>query len=42
LTNLFTKEGLRFLLATFAVSFLLGGVVAIVGFCLVVDAIAGK
>jgi hypothetical protein len=40
LTNIFTREGLKLLLATFAVSFVLGVVVAIIGFCMIVDLMA--
>jgi len=38
----FTARGVKALLLTFAVSFLLGGMVAIVGFTLVVDVMAGR
>jgi hypothetical protein len=38
--NVLSKEGLKLLLATFCISFVLGRVVAIVGFTLVVDAMA--
>lgn len=42
LTDFFTRQGLKVLGAVFAVSFLLGSVVAIVGFCMVVDLMAGR
>jgi hypothetical protein len=40
--NWLSREGLKLLFATFCISFVLGGVVAIVGFCMVVDLMAGK
>jgi hypothetical protein len=40
--NWLSREGLKLLFATFCISFVLGGVVAIVGFTLVVDLMAGK
>ena len=36
----FTARGIKALLLTFVVSFLLGGLVAIIGFCMVVDLMA--
>jgi predicted phage tail protein len=38
--DIFTARGLKLLLTTFVVSFLLGGVTAIIGFTLVVDLMA--
>ena len=38
----FTAKGIKALLLTFVVSFLLGGLTAIVGFCMVVDIMAGR
>ena len=38
----FTTRGIKALVMTFVVSFLLGGIVAIVGFCMVVDVMAGR
>jgi hypothetical protein len=38
--NFFSREGLKILAITFAVSFLLGGIVAIVGFTMIVDLMA--
>ena len=40
LSEIFTKKGLKFLLCTFATGFVVGGLVTLVGFCLVVDALA--
>jgi hypothetical protein len=40
LSEIFTKKGLKVLLCTFAVGFITGGITGIVGFCLVVDALA--
>ena len=42
MTDIFTRTGVRLLLATFAVSFIMGGIVAIIGFTLVVDVMAGR
>lgn len=42
LTDIFTKRGLKFLGVVFASGFLLGGIVCIVGFCMVVDLMAGR
>ena len=42
LTDFFTRKGLKVLGAVFAVSFLLGGVTAIIGFAMVVDLMAGR
>jgi hypothetical protein len=42
LTDFFTRQGLKVLGAVFAVSFLLGGVTAIIGFTMVVDLMAGR
>lgn len=38
----FTARGIKALLLTFAVSFLLGGLVAIIGFCMIVDLMTGR
>jgi hypothetical protein len=38
----FTTRGIKALILTFIVSFLLGGIVAIIGFCMVVDVMAGR
>lgn len=40
--DVFTAKGLKFLAATFATGFVLGGLVAIAGFCMVVDIMAGR
>jgi hypothetical protein len=40
MTDIFSKDGLKLIGITFAVSFLLGGVVAIIGFTLAIDAMA--
>lgn len=42
LTDFFTRQGLKVLAAVFAVSFLLGGATAIIGFTMVVDLMAGR
>jgi hypothetical protein len=38
--DIFTARGLKLLLTTFVISFLLGGLTAIVGFTLVIDLMA--
>lgn len=38
--NFFSREGLKILAITFAVSFLLGGIVFVVGFCMIIDLLA--
>ena len=40
--DIFTKAGLKVLCVTFAISFLLGGVTAIIGFTMIVDLMAGR
>ena len=42
LTDFFARQGLKVLGAVFAVSSLLGGVTAIIGFTMVVDLMAGR
>jgi hypothetical protein len=38
--DIFTARGLKLLLTTFVISFLLGGLTAIIGFCMIVDLMA--
>lgn len=40
MADIFTRAGLKLLLATFIVSFMLGGITAVIGFCMIVDLMA--
>ena len=40
--QIFTKTFLKMLAAAFAFGFVLGGAVGVIGFCMVVDVMAGR